>query len=145
MFFRLLAPLLGAFYLFGCTQASFSPLENTSSLPSKSFQTKQPNWIYEPSQNGKIGGVGSSKTHIEGKTAQRSLAISRALDEIARQMGVSVNSVQKIATQGSSSGISTHIESYSVQTTSGKIVNASIKEVWYNEHDDELFVWMVCE
>ena len=53
---------------------------------------QEPQWINAPMKEGEIGAVGSAKVHFKGKTAQRKLAISRALDELAQQSGVSVKS-----------------------------------------------------
>jgi hypothetical protein len=138
------APLFaGAFLITGCLPANnyVTPSPSVSQSPSPAL----PKWVYETSKNGKIGGVGISKSHFEGKTAQRSLAISRALDEIARQMGVEVVSLQKISTVGTSQKATTSLESYSFQTTDGKTVRARVETFWEDRAHDELYVWMVME
>ena len=142
-YFQFVPIFLGTFFLQGCL-----PLEPqvSSSIPSAVPATSaQPKWIYETSKEGKTGGVGISKPHFNGKTAQRSLAISRALDEIARQMGVEVSNIQKISTVGTSQNATTKLESYSFQATNGKIVIAKIQSFWEDKATDELYVWMVVE
>lgn len=137
--FQYVPILLGTFFLCGC-----APIEPqvSSSAPST---LSTPKWVYEPSKDGKIGGVGISKPHFNGKTAQRMLVISRALDEIARQMGVEVTSVQKITTIGTSQNTKTELDSYSIQTSSGKVIIAKIQSFWEDTSTDELYVWMVVE
>lgn len=131
---------LGTFSIHGCLL-----VEPTLSSPSPSVISVQPKWVYETSKEGKAGGVGISKPHFNGKTAQRSLAISRALDEIARQMGVEVNSIQKISTVGTSQNATTALESYSLHSTNGKVITARIESFWEDKATDELYVWMVVQ
>lgn len=111
-----------------------------SSAPEK---VHEPSWVSNPSVSDKIAGIGICGTHIHGKTAQRNLAIKRAIDEIAAQLGVTVNNVSLISTKGSSSGASTSIESYSLQSVDGKVVSAVIKGTWKDPKTSELYIWMV--
>lgn len=103
----------------------------------------EPSWVSNPSVSNKIAGIGICGTHIHGKTAQRNLAIKRAIDEIAAQLGVTVNNVSLISTKGNSSGASTSVESYSLQSVDGKVVSAVIKGTWKDPQTSELYIWMV--
>ena len=48
-------------------------------------------WMFNPNQNSKIGAVGSSmRTYSGSNNSQRTLAITRALDELSLQQGVKV-------------------------------------------------------
>jgi PBP1b-binding outer membrane lipoprotein LpoB len=134
--------LLGAVLLTGCIPSS-TPTPTVTH--SDNAPSSQPKWVYETSKDGKMGGVGISKPHFNGKTAQRMLAISRALDEIAKQMGVEVSTIQKISTVGNSDNSTTNLESYSFQTTNGKVISAKIQSFWEDKTTDELYVWMVVE
>ena len=126
------------FILTGCSH------NNIVVTPKNDYQ--RPSWIYlSPSQNGKIGGIGVSGKHIDGFTGQRELAISRALDEIAKQLGTTVTTMQNINTEGTKDNIKSEITSYSFQTTDGKVVKAIIKNIWYDNISDELYVWMLQE
>jgi hypothetical protein len=125
---KILFVVFVVFGLIGCNQAN---------------PNKEPSWIYNPNSDGKIGGVGSAKTHTRGKSAQRRVAISRALDEIATQMGTKVSTVISTSASVSSGTASSSMQTYSFQTTDGKIVKAYIKRMWHNPRTDELFVWMV--
>lgn len=132
---------IGVLLISGCSSIN----EVKHDTPALSPIEKTPVWIYETSKDGKIGGVGISKPHYAGKTAQRTLAISRAIDEIARQMGVNVVSSQKIATVGTSQNATTSLESYSFQTTDGKVIRASIQAFWEDKPNEELYVWMLTQ
>lgn len=104
-----------------------------------------PEWVYNPGMSGKIGGVGSAITHVKGRAAQRETAISRALDEIARQMGVKVSNVVSTQAQAGEGSASSSMQTYSFQTTDGRTVKARIKAMWLDSYRNELFVWMVVE
>jgi hypothetical protein len=105
----------------------------------------KPTWINNPSIDGKVTGIGVCGMHVNGENAQRSLAIKRAIDEIALQLGVKVNNVALVGTKANSGGGGTSVESYSFQTVEGKVVKAVIKETWKDPKTSELFVWMVAE
>lgn len=105
----------------------------------------KPYWFYNPSLNGKIGGVGVSGIHVDGKTGQKSLATQRALEEIARQMGVKVDSYASLRTSTTDNSATVSGESSSFFTVDGKEVKAMIKEEWEDPYTHELYVWMVTE
>ncbi len=111
-----------------------------SFVPHKS---SEPSWVSNPSVSDKVAGIGICGIHIHGKNAQRNLAIKRAIDEIAAQLGVTVNNVSLISTKGSSSGANTSVESYSLQAVNGKVVSAVIKGTWTDPQTSELYIWMV--
>lgn len=94
---------------------------------------------------GKTGGVGIAGPHINGVSAQRELAVQRAIDDIGRQLGVTVSSISKVASTGSKQGVQTQMTSYSIQTVSGKTVRAKIMEFWEDPETGKLYVWMVVE
>ncbi|GAB1534608.1 hypothetical protein ADMFC3_02390 [Geovibrio sp. ADMFC3] len=106
----------------------------------------KPEWLWKPSDNGKIGGVGIAKEHIHGIDAQRKLAVSRAIDSIAAQLGVQVQNVTVLESHANSSGAgTTTIDSYSIHTVQGSTVKASVREFWNDPQTNELYVWMVLE
>ena len=104
--------------------------------------SRMPAWVYSPSGDGYIGGVGVCRSHIKGKTGQRDLAVSRAIDEIARQMGVTVSNVLKVDAKMSADASGSAVSSYSLQTVSGKEVNAFIAETWTDPITGEFYVYM---
>ena len=104
----------------------------------------KPSWIYNSNVSGKVAGIGICGMHVNGANAQRSLAIKRAIDEIALQLGVKVNNVALV---GSKSGVGggSSVESYSFQTVEGSVVKAVIKETWKDPKTEEIYIWMVTE
>lgn len=105
----------------------------------------KPEWYFHPSKDGKIGGVGVSGIHKDGKTGQKQLAVERALAEIARQMGVRVQSFSNLASQTSGGSTAVSGESHSFFTVDGRTVNAHIEQMWEDPYTQELYVWMVTE
>lgn len=105
----------------------------------------KPDWYYNPSNGGKIGGVGVSGIHKDGKTGQKQLAVERALAEIARQMGVKVDSFSSLHSNTSGGSTAVSGQSASFFTSSGKTVNARIVEMWEDPYSKELYVWMVTQ
>ncbi len=131
--FKHVSFLLICICLFSFTSCLTTTKKDTSSPP---------DWIYNPAVDGKIGGVGSAGLHIKGNDAQREMAISRAIDSIARQMGVKVQNTSVYAVSGSSAGTRSSMNGLSIHTVSGATVNAVIKEMWRDKKTGELFVWM---
>lgn len=105
----------------------------------------KPEWYYSPSQDGRIGGVGVSGIHVNGKTGQKQLAVERALAEIARQMGVKVQSYSNVKSETSSGGSAVSGQSHSFFTVDGSTVTARIVEMWESKRSGELYVWMVAQ
>lgn len=103
-----------------------------------------PEWVYGNTPSGKICYVGSSMPHVSGKPYQRALAVSRAIEGIARQKNVKVNVEVESFMTGTSQSASTAMNVYSVQTTEGATVKAKIEKVWVNPKTEEMFVLM-CE
>lgn len=131
---RYIITAVAALWLAGCGQPA--PKGESGGMPE---------WVYNPGMSGKIGGVGSAITHVRGRAAQREMAISRALDEIARQMGVKVSNVLSTQASAGEGGASSSMQTYSFQTTDGRTVKATIKAMWHDSYRNELFVWMVVE
>lgn len=91
---------------------------------------------------GKKCGVGVSLPHIKGIAYQRMLAISRAIDEIAKQQGVSVDTELASIMSGNQSGANSRLSTYSVQATTGEKVEAEIVDTFIDNQFDELYILM---
>ena len=104
-----------------------------------------PGWIDNPAQGGVIGAVGQSGPHFKGKAEQRKLAISRAIDELAMQDTVTVDTSSIVHKRGNELSSSTNVETKSYISGTGIPVKAQIKAVWRDESDDTLYVWMIKE
>lgn len=102
----------------------------------------KPYWISHPSGTGYIGGVGYSGVHIKGKFGQRELAVSRAIDDIARQLGVKVDSVVSTYTEGNESSSFSSMNIYSVHTVTGAAFSAKITDVWEDGKSGDLYIYM---
>jgi hypothetical protein len=102
----------------------------------------RPAWFFNPTM-GKYtyGGIGVAGRSSKGISGQRRLAISKAIDELAFQLGVSVKSIVETTQKQSNS----EYQSYSVQTTTGDVFSAKLMEVWYDNEKEELYAWMIIE
>ena len=105
------------------------------------LQHQRPAWIDNPHSVGKVVGLGHAATHIKGRSAQRELASRRALDEIARQMGVTISNTTVINQQVTNSSSSTSMVGNSVQTVDGRVVNAVIHGEW--QEGGTIYILMV--
>lgn len=115
-----------------------------SSLPGQqSSYNAEPDWVKNSHLMDGVVGVGSAKTHLKGPAAQRALATSRALDEIARQKGVSVSNVVARRESMTATRASSSMQTASQQVVNNNQVHAVIKGEWNN--GDELFILMVAE
>lgn len=110
---------------------------------SKGQSGSMPEWVFRPAMTGKPGGVGISGPHVQGVSAQRNLAISRAVDEIASQMGVKVQNVLTTSTTASQDHSASRQQSYSIHTVDGQTIQAEIREIWHDSETNQLYVWMV--
>lgn len=131
MYKLLFSSLLLVLLVSGCSR--------TSDLP----PVEKPPWIEHPASDIYIGSVGSAMPHFKGKTAQRRLAISRAIDELAQQSGVEVQStiLRKEKRTGSQTRASAEI--YTIQNSKNQTVQAHIEEVWTHPYTKEIYVWLL--
>jgi len=104
-----------------------------------------PDWVYHYDSKGRRCGVGFASPHIKGIAYQRALAISRAIDEIARQLSVKVDTKLETYMAGSKGSMSSGLSSFSVHTTTGQSVKAEIIEAWKDNYKDEFYVLMCME
>jgi hypothetical protein len=103
----------------------------------------KPAWFWSPNDGDILGGVGEAGTHVDGIAAQRQLAVHRAIEDIAKQKGVTVSSVQTLQQHTTeSSSTSSTLDVYSVQTVSGITVTARVREFWIDPQTKRLFVWV---
>ena len=111
-----------------------------------SNNVSMPEWILNPSKNGVIGGVGYCAAHVDGISGQRELASKRALEEIARQKSVSVDSVMVVSSSASNQTKYNDTKVNSVSTfKSNNNVQAYIKEIWIHPVTKVMYVYMIAE
>lgn len=107
--------------------------------------TGEPEWVFNPSVPGKVAGIGIARYNFNGGHAQRTAAIQRAIDEIARQLGVTVDSTSEITTVADRNSSASNMQSYSFQTVDGNVVTANARKWWKDPTTQELYVWMVTQ
>ncbi len=82
---------------------------------------------------------------MRGLAYQRATAISRAINEIARQKGATVSTQLEYFMRGSSAiGSTSSLSVYSVQTTEGQTIRARIVETYYDK-EKQIFYVLMCE
>jgi len=132
-----ITPLFLLFFL-GCGVNDISLQKKNSSI----CYTK-PSWaINVPQSKNKIYGVGIAGENINGESAQRKMAISRALNEIASQLKTTVNS--KFESLQSTSGLN-EAQSYTIQTVNNQVVRAKIVKSCKNPNTGMLYILMESE
>ena len=109
------------------------------------MSSPQPAWLHKPNLHGKTGAVGSSRPQFKGKTVQRRVATSRALDELAQQSGVEVGNIIIRKEERSTAGARFSTEVQSTQRAAGVTINAHIQEVWTDPKTKEMYIWLVAD
>jgi hypothetical protein len=109
----------------------------------KQQQSTTPEWISNPTFiQGKRSAVGSCGVHIKGKDAQKKLAISRAIDQIAMQKKTTVSN-QTI--RESSKGKLQTSKTQSLQSTNNISLSTKVLEEYYDIKNNKLYVLVVEE
>jgi hypothetical protein len=104
----------------------------------------EPKWLANPYiDNDEYAAVGCSYKHTNGVTAQKKLAISRAIDSIATQKRVTVDNVNLRRKHLSNGGnINSSLESTSLHTVNNLSVSTKTKAI-YTKKDGEICAWVV--
>jgi hypothetical protein len=131
--FRKAGLILTVFLFYACTALNVS---------SGGLVNGKPSWFWLPNDGELLGGVGESGTHIDGLSAQRQLAVQRAIEDIARQKGVTVSSIQTLKQHATEASSSASLDVYSIQTVSGITVTARVREFWVDPQTKRLLVWV---
>jgi len=107
-------------------------------------QNAEPEWLLDPYyKNDKIAAVGCAKQHFKGESAQKKLAISRAIDAIATQNKVTVNNAT-LRSKSSSNGRRGNSSSQSTSLQSVDNVKISTKtKAIYKKPNGEMCAWVV--
>jgi len=102
-------------------------------------------WMLNPNSMGKAGAVGSAmRTYDQKTSSQRTLAITRALDELSLQQGVkvklSIKKVDIVVNDNSHTTMDTQAN-YSANTK----ISAHIQDTCKDKLSGEFFVWMLTD
>jgi hypothetical protein len=111
--------------------------------PAQQENIQFPAWVTDPNFNGLRGSVGSSAPHFKGPAYQRSLAISRALDELAMEMGVQVSVDLQREEKANGYSVKSKSDIKTKQAVNNSNVTAHIEATFINPQTNELYVWMV--
>lgn len=129
-----LALLFIAFLFAGCV-----------SQPAPKDSDARPSWIINPNIDGKHGAVGiAARTYDQKISTKRTLAITRALDELSLQQGVKVelnlNKQETVVNDRANTVLDTK-SSYQSSST----ISAHIEDIWEDKFSGELYIWMVLD
>jgi len=109
---------------------------------------KYPDWVLRPSYKKGIAGVGSSKITELGFDFARKEAMANARADLAKQIGLKVNSTLKSYTTkagiGDNAAIDKMVEEVYEDIVSQDLFNSRIIEAWENPQG-ELYVLMVVD
>jgi len=125
----------------GCTD---QPNTNSKIIQENKAGQKQPLWINDPQKEaeGKTTSVGCASRHINGITAQKKLALQRAIDEIAMQKLTKVQTITYNTKSISQNDKNSRIETASLQETKNTDVSVKIME-YYENFDGDICVWII--
>ena len=116
----------------------------TSSISSLTGGTEEPKWLIDPYvESDKIAAVGCAGQHFNGVEAQKKLAISRAIDQIATQTKVSVSNVT-LRRKSSQNGVrgNSSSQSTSLQSVDNVSVQTRTKAL-YTKPNGDICAWVV--
>ena len=113
----------------------------TNNKDLKVIKNQKPSWLNNPTKeaNGKVTAVGCAFKHYKGIAAQKKLAISRAVDEIALQVNVEVTS-NTYRTKSSHSSSKISIES--LQKVQNTNISTTLMDT-YTNNEGEICVWLI--
>ena len=122
----------------------FTSCVNNNLQNSTAVVTQEPKWMDNPYiEHDKFASIGCAYKHINGRTAQKKLAIARAIDELATQTKVRVQSVnlnKKSVSNGVMKRSTTDMSS--LQSVDNISISTKIKDT-YETKDGEICVWVV--
>ncbi len=104
---------------------------------------EKPSWIFDPNQGGVVGAVGQCGVHYKGKAMQRRLATSRAIEELAMQGDITVDSEMSVSTEVSGQHVKNRSKSKTFVSAKGVPVHAYIEEMYFDKKSETLYVWMI--
>jgi len=131
---KVLVLALLSFLFSSCTSQPKPNIKNVNNLPS---------WIFDPNQSGSIGAVGECGTHFYGKSMQRKVAIIRAIEELAMQSKIKVDTSINTSTKVINTKVNNKTKTKTYISAKGILVNAYIEEFYYDNKTEILYVWII--
>ena len=121
----------------------FSGCVTDKYLNNKTVSNGVPKWIDDPYIDGdEIAAVGCSLPHFNGKEAQKKLAISRAIDQVAAQKRVKVQNVKLMKKSVNGINRSSSMDSSSLQSVDGVLISTKIKAI-FTKKNGEICAWVI--
>jgi len=111
----------------------------------QSVQKAYPKWLDDPYvENDHIAAVGCARAHYNGPDAQKKLAVSNAIDEIALQKKMTVKNVtlRRKSRNGSSNNISLQEDTSSLHEVEKVSVQTKIK-AYFTKNNGDICAWVV--
>jgi outer membrane biogenesis lipoprotein LolB len=134
---KIIAPILFAFLLFGCTHQQPTP-QSSNTINS------EPLWLSDPQKgaNGKLTAIGCASRHANGEAAQKKLALQRAIDEIAMQKKTKVQTVTYNTKTITATTKNSKTDSSSLHEVENLSVSTKLLD-HYTKPDGDICVWAV--
>ncbi|MEA2050379.1 MAG: hypothetical protein U9O56_06600 [Campylobacterota bacterium] len=134
MKFKIMTGIVSILLFTGCSQM----LDNII-VAKKS----EPKWLNNPYiENDDYAAVGCANEHFDGKEAQKKLAISRAIDQLATSKRVKVQKVKLMKKSVSGSISSSSMKSSSLHSVDNVSVSTKTKAI-YTKKSGEMCAWVI--
>ncbi len=106
---------------------------------------KEPIWLSNPQKlsDDKLTAVGCATTHIDGVDAQKKLAISRAINEIALQKQAKISTVTYRKKSYNKGEVSKEITKSSLQEVENLNLSTKVMEYYHKPNSRDICVWVV--
>ena len=126
-------------YQFWVIQAAVLTLSGCATFPGKpSMSEGRPKWIDNPGD----GASASAGIHAMGRNAQEELAVSRAREELAKRMGVTIGSEHEFLEVADRLSSSTSAIKTVREEVKDREVKAVVKRKWVDPATGTLWVWV---
>lgn len=132
------------FFFVSSVAIFLSACNATPQVENKVTHSPEPKWMNDPYvDNNTLASVGCARVHYKGKTAQKKLALSNAIDEIATQLNTTVENVT-LRKQNYSAGKkdSSSLSTSSLHRVENVDVSVKLKDT-YIKPNGEVCVWVV--
>jgi len=99
----------------------------------------KPAWIDNPGE----GVSASAGVHVRGRVAQEALAVTRAREEMAKRLGVTISSQSVTVQRVNNDRMSSTSDKQMQESVSGVEVKAEVKAKWLEPGSQVLWVWLM--
>jgi len=107
--------------------------------PEMDTDANRPVWIDNPGE----GVSASAGVHVRGRVAQEALAITRAREELAKRVGVTISSQSNTQQTVNNDRLSSRSNKQILETVAAAEVRAQVKAKWLEPGTQVLWVWLM--